>query len=53
MMNVNILATFSASAAYISAILNNKNLIESGDFASLIASKKLENYGPYKKLEKI
>ena len=40
-------------AAYISAILNNKTLIESGDFASLIASKKLENYGPYKKLEKI
>ena len=36
-------------AAYISAILNNKTLIESGDFASMIASKKLENYGPYKK----
>ena len=35
-------------AAYISAILNNKTLIESGDFASMIASKKLENYGPYK-----
>ena len=36
-------------AAYISAILNNKTLIESADFASRIASKKLENYGPYKK----
>ena len=36
-------------AAYISAILNNKTLIESADFASRIASKKLENFGPYKK----
>ena len=36
-------------AAYISAILNNKTLIESADFASRIASTKLENYGPYKK----
>ena len=36
-------------AAYISARLNNKNLIESGDFASSIASKKLENFGPYKR----
>lgn len=37
-------------AAYISARLNNKSLQESGDFASEIASKKLENFGPYKKL---
>lgn len=37
-------------AAYISARLNNKTLKESGDFASLIASHKLENFGPYKKL---
>lgn len=36
-------------AAYICARLNNKNLKESGDFASLIASKKLECSGPYKK----
>ena len=35
-------------AAYISARLNNKTFKESGDFASSIASKKLENYGPYK-----
>ena len=35
-------------AAYISARLNNKTFKESGDFASTIASKKLENYGPYK-----
>lgn len=37
-------------AAYISARLNNKSFQESGDFASEIASKKLENFGPYKKL---
>lgn len=37
-------------AAYISSWLNNKSLQESGDFASEIASKKLENFGPYKKL---
>ena len=36
-------------AAYISAILNNKTFKNSADFASMIASKKLENYGPYKK----
>ena len=36
-------------AAYISARLKNKTFKESGDFASLIASKKLENYGPYKR----
>ena len=39
-------------AAYISARLNNESLKESGDFASLIASKKLENSGPYKKVQK-
>ena len=37
-------------AAYISAILNNKTFKNSADFASMIASKKLENFGPYKKL---
>lgn len=37
-------------AAYISAILNNKTFKNSTDFASMIASKKLENFGPYKKL---
>ena len=37
-------------AAYISALLNNKSFKESGDFASSIASEKLENFGPYKKL---
>ena len=36
-------------AAYISAILNNKTFKNSADFASMIASKKLENFGPYKK----
>ena len=40
-------------AAYISARLKNKSLKNSADFASMIASKKLENFGPYKKLEKI
>lgn len=39
-------------AAYISARLNNKTFKESGDFASTIASKKLENYGPYRKYKK-
>ena len=37
-------------SAYISAILNNKNYQNSADFASLIASEKLKNFGPYKKL---
>ena len=37
-------------AAYISALLNNKSLKESGDFASSVASEKLKNFGPYKKL---
>ena len=37
-------------AAYISAILNNKTFKNSADFASRIASQKLENFGPYKKL---
>ena len=37
-------------AAYISAVLNNKTFKNSADFASMIASKKLENFGPYKKL---
>ena len=37
-------------AAYISAILNNKSYQNSGDFASFIASEKLKNFGPYKKL---
>ena len=36
-------------AAYISARLKNKTFKNSADFASMIASKKLENYGPYKK----
>ena len=36
-------------AACISSLLNGKSLKESGDFASLIASKKLEIFGPYKK----
>ena len=36
-------------AAYISAILNNKTFKNSADFASMIASQKLENFGPYKK----
>ena len=39
-------------AAYISAILNNKTFKNSADFASMIASKKLENFGPYKKIIK-
>ena len=37
-------------SAYISAILNNKSYQNSADFASLIASEKLKNFGPYKKL---
>ena len=37
-------------AAYISAILNNKSYQKSGNFASFIASEKLKNFGPYKKL---
>ena len=37
-------------AAYISARLKNKTFKNSADFASMIASKKLENFGPYKKL---
>ena len=37
-------------AAYISALLNNKSLKDSGDFASSVASEKLKNFGPYKKL---
>lgn len=36
-------------AAYISSLLNGKSLKESGEFASLIASKKLEILGPYKR----
>ena len=40
-------------AAYISARLKNKSFKNSADFASMIASKKLENFGPYKKFEKI
>ena len=40
-------------AAYISARLKNKTFKNSADFASMIASKKLENFGPYKKFEKI
>ncbi|MBQ2962206.1 PfkB family carbohydrate kinase [Methanobrevibacter sp.] len=36
-------------AAYISARLNNQTFKKSGDFASMIASRKLENFGPYKK----
>ena len=36
-------------AAYISARLKNKTFKNSADFASMIASKKLENFGPYKK----
>ena len=36
-------------AAYISAILNNKTFKNSADFASMIASQKLENFGPYRK----
>ena len=37
-------------AAYTISRLNNKNYQKSGDFASLIASEKLKNFGPYKKL---
>ena len=37
-------------AAYISARLKNKTFKNSADFASMIASKKLENFGPYKKI---
>ena len=37
-------------AAYISARLKNKTFKNSADFASMIASQKLENFGPYKKL---
>ena len=36
-------------AAYISARLKNKTFKNSADFASKIASKKLENFGPYRK----
>ena len=36
-------------ASYISSRLNGQSIKESGDFASLIASKKLEISGPYKK----
>ena len=36
-------------AAYISARLKNKTFKNSADFASMIASQKLENFGPYKK----
>ena len=36
-------------AAYISARLKNKTFKNSADFASMIASKKLENFGPYRK----
>ena len=35
-------------AAFISSRLNGEDLKEAGDFASLIASKKLEVFGPYK-----
>ena len=37
-------------AAYISAILKKENYQNSGNFASLIASERLKNFGPYKKL---
>ena len=37
-------------AAYISSRLNNKSYQNCGDFASFIASEKLKNHGPYKKL---
>ena len=40
-------------AAYISAILNNKTFKNSADFASMIASQKLENFGPYKNHKKL
>lgn len=36
-------------AAYISARLKNKTFKNSADFASMIASQKLENFGPYRK----
>ncbi|MBE6512733.1 MAG: ribokinase [Methanobrevibacter olleyae] len=36
-------------AAYISARLKNRTFKNSADFASMIASQKLENFGPYKK----
>ena len=39
-------------AAYILARLNHKNLNESADFASLIASRKLESFGPYKNFKR-
>ena len=38
----------SYMAAYISTRLNSKTLIESGNFASLIASEKLKMFGPYR-----
>lgn len=37
-------------AAYTISRLNNKSCQKSADFASLIASEKLKNFGPYKKL---
>lgn len=36
-------------AAFISSMMNGHDLEESGNFASLIASKKLEQFGPFKK----
>jgi hypothetical protein len=36
-------------AAYISARLKNKTFKNSADFASMITSQKLENFGPYRK----
>ena len=36
-------------AGFISSWLNGEDLKESGDFASLIATKKLESFGPYQK----
>lgn len=39
-------------AAYISARLKNKTFKNSADFASMIASQKLENFGPYRKFIK-
>lgn len=38
----------SYMAAFISNLLNGNDLKDSGDFASLIASKKLEFFGPYR-----
>ena len=36
-------------AAFISSMMNGHDLEESGNFASLIASKKLEQFGPFKR----